>query len=173
MATSEPRGGRAPVEFELAVLEASECDAAVSLAIAAYDELCSFKGGDEIARAMWAALMASLRGARSGLEATPSSAKYSVAFEFKDGPAVIGLGVLVLEPALPKEEAEAFIFLRADQRGRGAGSALLNMLDAWARSRGAPGVFFRVPPGSRAGKNLGERNGYRARTLKMRRAEPI
>ncbi|MDA8373860.1 MAG: GNAT family N-acetyltransferase [Actinomycetota bacterium] len=171
MATSESRGARAPVEFELKVLEAPECDAAVALAIAAYEELCAFKGGDEIARAMWTALMAALRSASSGLEAIRSSAGRSVAFEFKDGPAVIGLGVLTLEPVAREEEAEAFIYLRADQRGRGAGSALLKMLDSWARSQGASGVFFRVPPGSREGKNLGERNGYRARSLKMRRAE--
>ncbi|MDA8208960.1 MAG: GNAT family N-acetyltransferase [Actinomycetota bacterium] len=170
MAASEPRGGRAPIEFQLKALTAPDCDAAVALALGAYEELCAFKGGEELALAMWASLMASLADGRPRPAPGSGTARRSVAFEFKHGPDVIGLGILDLQPT-PHGEAEAFIYLRADQRGRGAGSALLGMLDSWARSEGSPGVFFRVPPGAREAKNLGERNGYRARTLKMRRSE--
>lgn len=170
MAASEPGGGRAPINFQLQALQAPDCDAAVALALRAYEELCAFKGGEELAVAMWATLMASLGAGRLGPAAGSGTARRSVSFQFTEGPEVIGLGIVDLQ-STGHEEAEAFIYLRADQRGRGAGSALLGMLDSWARSQGASGVFFRVPPGAREAKNLGERNGYRARTLKMRREE--
>lgn len=171
--TSSSGSERLPAELELRALRRPDCDSGARLALAAFGELCEFKGGEAIANDMWASLMAALRSDASGAGVSALPKRECFGFELLRSSRTVGLGILALEPMAAGQEAEAFLYLDGEERGRGSGSALLGFLEAKARDHGAAHIFFRVPPGARSGKNLGEKNGYRARSLKMVRLDPL
>jgi GNAT superfamily N-acetyltransferase len=59
------------------------------------------------------------------------------------------------------------IFVEPDAREVGVGEALLDSAEQWASERGAMGIEIEALPGDRKLKNLGERHGFKARTLVM------
>ena len=85
--------------------------------------------------------------------------------------AVIGYAVAHLEHLRDDRPLAVIddLYVEPDGRGIGVGEAMMELLVAWARERGAAGIDSFTLPGNRATKNFFEAHGLTARAILVHR----
>jgi GNAT superfamily N-acetyltransferase len=85
--------------------------------------------------------------------------------------AVIGYAVAHLEHLRDDRPLAVIddLYVEPDARGVGVGEAMMDLLIAWARERGAAGIDSFTLPGNRATKNFFEAHGLTARAILVHR----